>query len=423
MVAGVSTLPADARPRFAVGMHVGDGFATITNIVRSLRGSLVAPCAAVLVGVAISACGGSGGLPTNAVAEVGGTQITKAQLNRWMQIEAVGKSMTYHGKSVKFIVAEPPRYIACVRNIEVSVGRGKAGTQTEVLAECKKQHAQLVRFAMAHLIFFAWLAEEAKERNIPTSLRAAKARLAALKKKQYPTESAFRQYLRKSHYTVSALLLSIRAGDILSPKLEREAKSEAKAPSSAEVAKYYESHKAAYRLPERRTVKVIVTHTIGRANAAKSEIEEGKNFATVARAFSTAAASREKGGLIEELRRLPHAAKLSNAIFSAQSGVFVGPFKYLSSYYVFQVVKVFKPTQQSLRAVEAAVRSTILTPREEAAAERFGTAFRSKWKKRTRCRPGYVTEFCSEYKQATTTTSSTSRATTTSSAVSKASSG
>lgn len=387
-----------------------------TSMRRSFR-SFTALSAVFIVCVGVAACGG---IPGNAVVQVNGKSITKATFNHWMKIVTASSSGTASAAK-DVVVPEPPSYTACIANLEKeeksTKGEAKK-SKAELKTECETQYTELQRDSLAYLISSEWVLGQAEEMKITATDKEVEKKLNTIKKEEFTTNAKFKEFLDNYHYTVSDLLLRVKVEDVLSPKIEEKVTKEAKkTPSKAEIAKYYNEHKSTYGEPEKRDLNIILTKKESEAKSAKSEIEGGTSFATVAKKVSIETESKSKGGKLEGVEKGEEEKALSEAVFSAKTNVLTGPVKTPFGYYVFEVTKVTKSSQKSLKSVESEISSSLKSKREDDALDKFEKEFKKRWTARTECRSGYVVEDCKNYKKTTTTsTSATSSATTSSTA-------
>ncbi|HUN78543.1 MAG TPA: peptidyl-prolyl cis-trans isomerase, partial [Solirubrobacteraceae bacterium] len=177
--------------------------------------------------------------------------------------------------------------------------------------------------------------------------------------------------------------------------------------SEADVEKYYREHKSQYGQPERRDLRVVLTKTEAQAKQAKSEIESGKSFASVAKSKSIEPTSKAAGGELPGVVKGEEQKAFSEAIFAAQKGVLSGPVKTPFGYYVFEVKATHAPTQQSLSSVKSTIKQQLISQGQQTSLSKFIKEFQKKWKAKTECRAGYVVQDCKQYKAPKTTTTAT----------------
>lgn len=374
---------------------------------------LTALGAVFFASIGLAACGG--GIPGDAVVNIHGTPITKSTFDHWMTIASASTAATT-SKSSKVVVPEPPNYTKCIAHLKETEGKPakgqKAKTQAELKKQCAEQYKALKTDVLGFLISAQWVIGQAEEMKISASDKEVEKKFNEIKKQQFPKEAAFKKFLESSRETVSDLLLRVKVEDVLAPKIEKKVTGKIN-PSKAEVAKYYREHESTYGTPETRNLNIILTKTESQAKEAKSEIEGGKSFATVAKAKSIETVSKSKGGVLEGVQKGQQEKALSEAVFSAKEKVLTGPVKTPFGYYVFEVTKTSAAVHKPLKSVEEQVKQTLISERKTAALKKFGNEYKKRWKARTECRSGYVVEDCKNYKapKASTTTSATTSAT------------
>ncbi len=92
-----------------------------------------------------------------------------------------------------------------------------------------------------------------------------------------------------------------------------------------------------------------------------------------------------------------------DAIFKAKKGQLVGPVKTQFGYYVFEVTKVTKASQQTQAEAKETIKQLLVSEKQSKALDKFVKDFRDKWKDKTDCREGYVTQDCKNAKKSDTT--------------------
>jgi foldase protein PrsA len=367
--------------------------------------------AVFFVSIGLAACGG---IPGDAVVDVNGTSITKTTFGHWMTI-ASASTATSSSSSSKVIVPEPPKYTACIAHLKETEAKPAKGqkrkTEAELKSQCAEQYKALQTEVLGFLVSAQWVIGQAEEMKVSVSNKEVEKRFAEVKKQEFPKESEYKKFLEGSRETVSDLLLRFKL-ELLSKKIEEKVTKEAKkAPSKAEIAKYFHEHESTYGTPETRNLNIVLVKTEAQANSAKSEIEGGKSFASVAKAVSIETVSKSKGGVLEGVEKGQEEKALSQAVFSASMNKLTGPIKTPFGYYVFEVTKVTKATQKPLKSVEAEIKQAISSEKETKSLDKFDKEFKKRWTARTECRAGYVVEDCKSYKKPKTTTTTSSSTT------------
>ena len=195
--------------------------------------------------------------------------------------------------------------------------------------------------------------------------------------------------------------------DTLSNKLREKVTKGKDKVTDAEVAAYYNKNKQRFAQPERRDLRIVLTKTKPKALQAKQAIDSGTPFKTVAKKFSIDQASKAQGGVLLAVAKGQQEKALDTAIFKAKKGQLNGPIKTQFGYYVFKVQKVTPATQQSLAQAKETIKQLLASQNQQKALDSFVKDFRKKWKGKTNCRKGYVTQDCKNAPKPKTSTTST----------------
>jgi len=359
--------------------------------------------------VGLSACGG--GIPGNAVVQVGGTPITKSTFEHWMGVAAASSATT--ASASKPVVPVPPDYTACIEHLKATTPtpKGQAAPTTAALkSECETQYKALQQEVLGFLISSSWVLGEASHLGLHVSDKEVTKEFEKIKDQQFPKAAEFEKFLASSGQTVSDLLLRVKL-NLLSSKIQAKIAKGKGEPTKAEIEKYYNEHKSTYGTQEARTVQIILTKTEAAAKAAKKEIESGKSFASVAKAVSIDPTTKAKGGVLVGVTKGEEEQALSNAIFAAKPNVLSGPVQTPFGFYIYEVKSITPGNQETLAQAEAAIKQQLTSTQGQAALTTFVKEFKKRWEAKTECRSGFLVQDCKSYKAPKAGTSAATGAT------------
>ncbi|HWW90993.1 MAG TPA: peptidyl-prolyl cis-trans isomerase [Solirubrobacteraceae bacterium] len=354
----------------------------------------------------LAACGG---IPGNAVVQVGGTPVTKDAFKHWMAVAATATAATAGGAAAKPVLPEPPSYKACITHLQATTpapAKGQtAPTTAQLKSQCEQQYKQLQQQVLGFLISSDWVLGEAGSLGVKVPDAEVHKQFAKIKTSQFPRAAEYEKFLATSGQTTSDLLLRVKL-NLLSSKIQEKVAKRKHTVSKAEIEKYYNENKQRFGTPEKRNVELILAKTEAEANKAKHEVESGTSFASVAKKVSIDPTSKANGGLLSVVKGQQEKA-LDEALFSAKQNVLGGPLKTAFGYYVYRVKSSSPGSQQPLSQAEAAIKSQLTATQSQTALSSFVTAFRNKWKAKTECRSGYVVKDCKQFKEPKTSTTTT----------------
>jgi foldase protein PrsA len=363
-------------------------------LVRTPIRILLALSAFFVVAVALAACGGSSGVPGNAVASVDGDPITKADYDKWAEL-------TFRGtvQGARAVVPDPPNFARCVAALqkiqdEIRVRRVPKLSAATLRVRCRQQHEQLVQQTMTTLIQQMWVEKEADEQGVTVTDAELHRQLVTTKRQSFPSEEAFQRFLRVSGMTQADVEERIRV-QALGANLMRKIQNSAAPVTDAQVRAYYERNKAQFAVPERRDVELILTRSEAQANAAKSAVQGGTSWAAAARRYSTDAASKATGGVLRGVSEGQQDRAFDQAAFRASKGEIVGPVKGQFGWYVLRVVRIDAARQTSFADAAPQIRALLDQQAQQQKTSTFITDFQRRWRDKTDCRTGYVVELCS----------------------------
>src|SRR4051794_40136759 len=346
-----------------------------------------------IAAIAVSACGGNN-VPGNAVANVDGTLVTTQQFGHWLTVAAHSQNPT--GGAVS--VPDAPTFAKCAaakRKSQPAPAKGqKAPTADQLKAQCKQEYDGLRDQVMQFLVSAQWIQGEAKDQDISVSEADVQKRFAQTKKQSFPKEADFQKFLKQSGMTQSDILFRVKL-DALSSKIRDKVTKGKSKVTDAQITTYYNKNKKRFAQPERRDLRIVLTKTLAQANAAKKALEAGQSWKVVAKKYSTDQSTKNTGGQLLAVTKGQQDRTFENAAFKAPKNKVLGPVKTQFGYYVFEVGKITPPSQQSLSQAKSTIKQLLSSQNSQKALNDFVKDFQKKWKDRTNCRKGFITQDCS----------------------------
>jgi foldase protein PrsA len=368
----------------------------------------------VLAITALAACGGGSSLPGNSVAKVGGSSITKDDFNHWMVV-AAKSSQQQTGATTAVAVPDPPNYTACVAAKTKAAPKPAKGqpqqTPAQFKSQCQQEYSSLRDQVMQFLINSDWIAGEAGDQGVKVSNAEVDKQFAATKKQSFPKASDFDTFLKTSGMTLADVKFRVRL-DALSNALRTKITKGTGTVTPAAISAYYNKNKARFAQPERRDLRIVLTKTTAAADTAKKALQGGGSWKTIAKKYSTDQASKNQGGVLLAVSKGQQEKALDTAVFAASKGTLSGPVKTQFGYYIFEVTKVTPASQQTLAQATPTIKQLLTSQNQQKALDAFVKDFQKKWKAKTDCRTGYITQDCKNAPKVKTTTAGAGTSTT-----------
>ncbi len=354
----------------------------MTRLIR-----LLALLSLLALSVALTACGG---VSDDAVAEVDGEAIEKTEFNQYMTLAAKQQGAT---------VPKPPTYTACIaakRKQTPPPAKGQPKITDEALkSQCKQEYENLRNTALGATINSTWIEKEAEEQGIKLTDAEVRKSFETQKKQQFPKEADYKAFLKQSGQTEAQLLQQVRTTELANKITEKVTKGKDEV-SDAEVATYYKQNTETFGTPETRDARVVLTRDKAKARRARAALEGGDSWAKVAKKYSVDPATKNSGGKVQGIAEGTEDTGLQSAVFKAKKDQLVGPVKTQFGYYVFEVEKTTKATQQTLAESRGTIRQTLGGQKKDKALQAFVKSFNNRWKEKTECAEGYqVPDLCS----------------------------
>jgi peptidyl-prolyl cis-trans isomerase C len=173
-------------------------------------------------------------------------------------------------------------------------------------------------------------------------------------------EEAFRQALQQAGLTEEELRAQLR-DQLPVQKVQERVAGDAEA-SQEEVERFYEENKEAqFTTPEQRCARHILFNKDQRAKAeeVKGQLQNGADFAELAKEYSQDPGSAENGGDLGCLGQGETVPNFEEALFNAEEGEVVGPVETEFGYHVIEITDVQQQSTQPLSEVEGQIREQL----------------------------------------------------------------
>jgi parvulin-like peptidyl-prolyl isomerase len=366
----------------------------------------------VALALGVSACGG--GMPGNSVATVGDQTIKRDTFDHWMRIITISQASQTNPNAAKTAaVPDAPDFEKCVAQKKKTAAKPAKGqpepTDAQFKTQCKQQYDQFKSEVLGFLIRSTWLDQEAQKQKVNVTDKEVQKQIDDIKKQQFTQKGSYEKFLQTAGLTNEDVLFQQRVRELQNKITQKVTKGKDKV-TDAQIADYYEKHKSQFATQERRNVRIVLTKTKDKAAQAKSALDSGQSWKSVAKKYSIDQASKNKGGELQGgVAKGQQEKALDTAIFGADKGKITGPVKTQFGWYVFEVEKITKGKQQSLEESKANIKQQLASQQQNSALKRFGDDYRKRYKATTDCRKGYEVDDCKNApkKKASTTPTTT----------------
>src|SRR4051812_5244277 len=350
------------------------------------RRAIAASALLSLLALVVASCGG--GVPQNGVATVGDEVITKKEYNHWLTAAAKGQAAQAPGGAAS--VPDSPEFKKCIaakKKTPVPKGTPKP-KDADLKKQCEQEYDALRTQVMQFLISAEWIQQEADARGIKASDKEVQKEFQDQKKQSFPKDKDYQEFLKSSGQTEEDLLFRVKL-DVLSNQVREKITEGKDKVSDQEITDYYNKNKSRFATPETRDLSVVLTEKEADAKKAQAELKDGKSFKEVAKKYSIDEASKSQGGKLPAVAKGQQEKALDEAVFKAKKGELTGPIKTQFGYYVFQVDKVKKASQQTLEESKESIRAQLKSQKQQKALDKFVKSFQDKYRKKTECGDDY----------------------------------
>jgi len=275
---------------------------------RNLK--LIIALTAVAVSVVASGCGGGGdsnSVPSDAVAMVGDTKITRTEFD---QVLAQAKHR-YEAQKQPF---------------------PKAGS---------KEYEGLKNQAIGYLVQRAEFSQEADDLGIEVSDKKIDDRLSRIKAQYFGNDQKrYEAQLKSSGLTEEQVRQDIRT-EVLEEEVFKKVTADVKV-SDAQIRKYYAQHQSQYGHPEQRVIAHILVKKKSLADDLYQRVKNGANFAALAKRYSQDPGSKNEGGKLT-ITKGQTVAPFDQTAFLMKTGQISHPVKTEFGYHIIKAIGNVQP--------------------------------------------------------------------------------
>lgn len=321
---------------------------------------LIAVFAALALGIAAGGCGGdddegeSADVPADAIAVVGDRAIPKSEYDRLLS----QAQKTYEAREQEFPEAGTPEF------------------------------AQLRNAIVTSLVEQAQFEIAAEELDITITDEDLDKRLDELKEQFFEgDEEAYKAELEKQGLTEEQVLKDLRTR-MLSEKIFEEITNEVEV-TDEDIQAYYDENKAQFEQPASREVRHILVKTEAKANQIHRQLENGADFAKLAKEFSEDPASAEQGGNFTAQKGAT-VAPFDEVAFELETGELSDPVKTQFGWHVIEAVAdAEEAATQELAEVEEQISATLLEEKKNARINEWVEELKDRFADQVAFAPGF----------------------------------
>jgi parvulin-like peptidyl-prolyl isomerase len=318
------------------------------------RSLMLAAAALAVLTVVAAGCGDTDEVPSDAVAVVDGTPITKATLDELL----TRTKKTYATQKRQF---------------------PKAGTS---------EYQSLQTQAVAFLVQRQEYAREADKLGVEVTDGQIQKKVDDVKKQYFGgNQKKFEAGLKAQAYTLAALRDDARA-QLVSEGIYKDITNGVKV-SDGEAQQFYDQNIDRYKVADSRQVRHILVKTKAEADKLRGELEGGASFATLAKEHSEDPGSKEQGGKLTVSKGQTVEA-FDKAAFSLDTNEISDPVKTQYGYHIIQpLTDVKKGRVTPFTEVRTQIKSQLLQQKKSDAVSAWVAKVEKEYKDKVQYAAGY----------------------------------
>jgi foldase protein PrsA len=245
---------------------------------------------------------------------------------------------------------------ACANGGSIATVNGQPISRTDF--ETKLEASPVARNVLQQMVQEALIEQYATNNKITVTDAEINQREDELKA-NFPNGS-WDEMLKARNLTENDVKTALREQIILDKALAKDVTI-----SPAQVKQYFDKNHAAFDKPEEVQARHILVPDLATANKVEAQLKAGKNFADLAKQYSTDPGSKDKGGDLGWFRRGQMVPAFDKVAFTLPVGAISQPVKSPFGYHIIQV-EGKQPGQQATLANSTARITEMLRQQQEA---------------------------------------------------------
>ena len=318
------------------------------------RSLMLAAAALAALTVVAAGCGDTDEVPSDAAAVVDGTPIQKSTVQDLLQ----RTEKTYKAQKREF---------------------PKQGTS---------EYQSLRTQAVAFLVQREEYAREADKLGVEITDAQIQKKIDEVRKQYFGgDQKKFEQGLKEQSYSIAALRQDARA-DLVNAGIYKDITADVKV-SDGEAQQYYDQNIDRYRVADSREVRHILVKTKAEADKLRGELENGADFAALAKQHSEDPGSKEQGGKLTVSKGQTVEA-FDKAAFSLDTNEISEPVKTQFGYHIIQPLSdVKKGSVTPFTKARTEIKAQLLEQKKSAAVSAWVSKVEKAYKGKVQYATGY----------------------------------
>lgn len=209
--------------------------------------------------------------------------------------------------------------------------------------ESKETLKKLEKSVLDQLITEKLILQEAKKEKIQVSSEEIKNQIDVLVKERFPSRQAFNDFLKKENFSLADLEKEISSQLIAEKLAQKVIDSQQITVTDGEAQQYFQHHQEEYNTPELVRARHILVKDKKQAEEIEEKLNQGEDFAQLAKTYSEDPGSKDKGGDLGYFSRGQMVEAFEKAAFSLKIGQISSIIQTNYGYHIIKVEDHKKP--------------------------------------------------------------------------------
>jgi parvulin-like peptidyl-prolyl isomerase len=251
------------------------------------------------------------------------------------------------------------------------------------------EYETLKNQAVGYLVQRCEFADEANQLGIKISDKQVADRLTQIKKQYFGgSEVRYKKQLKQQGLSDAQVTDDIKA-QLVSELIFKKVTADVKV-SDADIQKYYKSHQSQYGTPEQRDIAHILVKKKALADQLYTQIQNGADFATLAKKYSQDPGSRKQGGKLT-ISKGQTVAPFDQTAFLMKTGQVSHPVKTEFGYHIIKALGPIKAAKTTpFASVKESIRQQLLQQQKNEAMTKWVNKVKKDFSGKVHYQAGYA---------------------------------
>lgn len=244
-------------------------------------------------------------------------------------------------------------------------------------SELAKREKEFKRNIVEGLIEEQLVVAEAEKRGIKVTDQEMEGRINSIRQ-MFPDEQKFKEALAKENIKLEELKENIKSQGLISKLSDQVSKGIKVTPQ--EIQEFYEKNPNQFEVPEQVQASHILVKDEAQAKDVLAQLQNGADFAELAKKHSIDPSNKDKGGDLGLVSRGQMVPEFEKALFELQAGQLSAPTKTSFGFHVIKAGERKPPSKKTFEEAKSDIENSLVSQKKQQKFRAFVDGLKKKAK-------------------------------------------